>query len=59
MINDDVSKKYTRKKTLFACTEKKVGNFLKTLGLIYQREKKIYKQVGGYEEMMMSSLRWV
>ena len=28
-LNDDVIKKYTRKKTLFACVEKKVGIFLK------------------------------
>ena len=34
-LNDDVIKKYTRKKTLFACTEKKVGIFLQKLGLIY------------------------
>ena len=27
-LNDDVSKKYTRKKILFASTEKKVGIFL-------------------------------
>ena len=26
-LNADVIKKYTRKKTLFACTEKKVGFF--------------------------------
>ena len=32
-LNDDVIKKYTRKKTLFACTEKKVGIFLKKLFL--------------------------
>jgi hypothetical protein len=30
-LNADVSKKYTRKKTLFACTEKKVGIFIKKL----------------------------
>ena len=30
-LNDDVSKKYTRKKALFACDEKKVGIFLKKL----------------------------
>ena len=40
-LNDDVNKKYTRKKTLFACAEKKVGILLKkhflcgNLGLIY------------------------
>ena len=28
-LNDDVIKKYTRKKPLFVCTEKKVGIFLK------------------------------
>ena len=28
-LNDHVSKKYTRKKTLAACAEKKVGIFLK------------------------------
>ena len=28
-LNDDVIKKYTRKKTLFECTEKKIGIFLK------------------------------
>ena len=28
-LNDDVSKKYTRKKTSFACAEKKGWNFLK------------------------------
>jgi hypothetical protein len=27
-LNDDVSKKYTRKKTLFVCAEKKGWNFL-------------------------------
>jgi hypothetical protein len=27
--NDDMSKKYTRKKTLFSCTEKKGCNFLR------------------------------
>ena len=30
-LNDDVSKKYTKKITLAACTEKKVGIFFKTL----------------------------
>ena len=28
-LNADVIKKYTRKKTLFVCEEKKVGTFLK------------------------------
>ena len=32
-LKADVSKKYTRKKTLFACAEKKVGIFLKKLFL--------------------------
>jgi hypothetical protein len=27
-LNDDVSKKYTRKKTLFVCAEKRGWNFL-------------------------------
>ena len=30
-LNADVIKKYTRKKTLFACAEKKVGIFFKKL----------------------------
>ena len=30
-LNDDVSKIYTRKKTLAACAEEKVGTFLKNL----------------------------
>ena len=34
-LNAHVIKKFTRKKTLLACTEKKVGIFLKTLGHIY------------------------
>ena len=33
-LNADVSKKYTRKKTLFACAEKKVGMFLKKLFMV-------------------------
>ena len=32
-LNAEVIKKYTRKKTLFACAEKKVGIFLKKLFL--------------------------
>ena len=37
-LNADVIKKYTRKKTLFACAEKKVGIFFKKLEIYLSLE---------------------